>query len=148
MTSPDVVETWERLVRFHRTTTNAMDDNLRRTFGHTLDDYDILHQISRHDGPIRMGDLAKRLLFANSSCHRLVAKLVDADLIQRHHDEADRRVVLVQLTSKGKRLRRRMAATHTKDILGLVGEPLCETDLAALDTALTQLSKTSADGQR
>ena len=100
MEDASVVNTWERLVRFHRATTMAMDQSLRTTFDYTLDDYDVLHQINFHNGPIRMGDLAERLLIANSSCHRLVARLVDADLIQRHHDESDRRVVLVSLTSK------------------------------------------------
>ena len=148
MEDASVVNTWERLVRFHRATTMAMDQSLRTTFDYTLDDYDVLHQINFHNGPIRMGDLAERLLIANSSCHRLVARLVDADLIQRHHDESDRRVVLVSLTSKGRRLRRRMAATHTRDILRLVGEPVGARDLAALDMALMHLLRASTPEPR
>lgn len=145
MPTTDVVDTWERFVRFHRATTKAMDQNLRTAFGHTLDDYDILHQINRQGGPIRMGDLAQQLLFADSSCHRLVTKLVDRGLIQRRHDEADRRVVLVELTKDGKRLRRRMAATHTKDIRRLVGEPIGASDLATLDTTLQHLLEAPAE---
>lgn len=145
MPTTDVVDTWERFVRFHRETAKAMDENLRTTYGHTLDDYDILHQINLHDGPIRMGDLAKELLFANSSCHRLVARLADLKLIRRHKLKADRRVVLVELTNEGKRLRRRMAATHTKDIRRMVGKPVGARDLAALDTALLHLLKASTE---
>ncbi len=140
MTATDPVDVWERLVRFHRATTEAMNQNLRSTHDHTLDDYDILHQIHSHDGPMRMGDLANRLLFANSSCHRLVTKLVDADLVQRHQDETDRRVVLVQLTTRGKRLRQRMATTHTRDIQRLFGAPLDQRSLATLNDAIQRLS--------
>lgn len=145
MPTSDVVDTWERFLRLHRVTTKAMDQNLRAAFGYTLDDYDILHQINRHRGPMRMGDLAKQLLVADSSCHRLVTKLVDRGLIQRLCDEADRRVVLVQLTNDGKRVRRRMAATHTKDIRRLVGEPIGASNLATLDAALQQLLEASAE---
>ena len=66
MADPSIVDTWERLVRYHRTTTTAMDRHLQATFGHSLDDYDVLHQISVHRGPSRMGDLAENLLVANS----------------------------------------------------------------------------------
>ena len=92
-----------------------------------------------------MGDLAEELLVANSSCHRLVARLVDLKLIRRHQLETDRRVVLVELTNDGKRLRRRMAATHTKDIRRMVGKPVGARDLAALDTVLLHLLKASTE---
>lgn len=94
----------------------AMDDRLRAGFGHGLDEYDILHQLSLHRMPVRMGDLADRLLVANSSCNRIVGRLVDAELVIRTQSELDGRVVLVSLTSAGKRLRRRMATAHARDI--------------------------------
>jgi DNA-binding MarR family transcriptional regulator len=65
---------------------------------------------------------------------------VEAGLIERHHDKVDGRVVLVQLTSDGKRIRRRMAATHTRDIRRLVGAPLDSSAHQALDGALKRLT--------
>lgn len=62
-----------------------MDQHLRATFGQSLDDYDVLHQISVHGGPIRMGDLAENLLVANSSCNRIVGRLVDGGFAERRH---------------------------------------------------------------
>ena len=99
MPDRSIVDTWERLVRYHRTTTTAMDQHLQATFGHSLDDYDVLHQISVHGGPIRMGDLAENLLVANSSCNRIVGRLVDGGFVERSHGESDGRVVLVDLTT-------------------------------------------------
>lgn len=139
MTGADIITTWELLVRFHRSTTRAMDENLRASFGHTLDEYDVLHQIDAHGAPIRMGDLADNLLIANSSCHRIVGRLVEAGFVERHHGQQDARVVLVTLSAEGRRLRRRMAATHTRDIQRMVGSRLEPTELTALDTALHQL---------
>ena len=126
MPDPTIVDTWERLVRFHRATITAMDSHFRAEFGRSLDDYDVLHQLHTYGDPIRMGDLAERLLVANSSCNRIVGRLVDAGLVDRHHGETDRREVLVELTRDGKRLRRRMAAVHTRDIERLLGKPLSD----------------------
>jgi DNA-binding MarR family transcriptional regulator len=139
MPDPKVTATWERLVRYHRAATTAMDRHLRARFGHSLDDYDVLHQISVHDGPIRMGDLAGNLLVANSSCTRIVGRLVDRGLVERSQGDTDGRVVLVTLTRTGKALRRRMAAVHGRDIEALFGAPLDATRLADLDAVLRRL---------
>lgn len=139
---PSITDTWERLVRFHRTTTKAMDQHLRITFGHSLDDYDVLHQISVHDGPVRMGDLAEHLLVANSSCHRIVGRLVDQGLVERRRGAGDRRVIAVQLTARGQRLRRRMALAHARDIDALFGSRLGGEDHRRLDDLLRLLADT------
>jgi DNA-binding MarR family transcriptional regulator len=139
MASPSAVSTWERLVRFQRIATTAMDDNLRSTCGHSLDDCDALHQMNRHGKPIRMGDLAEQLLVANSSCHRIVGRLVDAGFVARIRSEHDRRSVLVELTAEGRRLRRRMAAVHTRDIERTVGTRFSASELADLDAAFDRL---------
>jgi len=139
MSEPSIVATWERLVRFHRATTKAMDQHLRDASGHSLEDYDVLHQVGVHDGPIRMGDLAERLLVANSSCNRIVARLVEAGFLERHRGADDRRVITVALTADGHRLRRRMAALHTRDIDALFGSRLSDTEHRHLDDILESL---------
>ena len=133
MAPPSTVETWERLARFHRLATKEMDENLRTRFGHSLDDYDVLHQISAHGSPIRMGELAERLLVANSSCNRIVGRLVEGGLVRRTHGARDRREVLVDLTPNGRRLHRRMAVVHTRDIDRLLGAQLSSLTLAGAD---------------
>ncbi len=139
MSDSSIIETWEHLVRYHRVTTTAMDQHLRTSFGHSLDEYDVLHQISVHRGPIRMGDLAENLLVANSSCTRLVGRLVDGGFIERSLGEADGRVVLVELTRAGTALRRRMAAVHVRDIETRFGAPLTTAQAADLDAVLRRL---------
>ena len=116
-----------------------MDQHLQATFGHSLDDYDVLHQISVHGGPIRMGDLAENLLVANSSCNRIVGRLVDGGFVERNHGESDGRVVLVDLTRAGNTLRRRMAAVHTRDIEARFGALISPTEATAIDAILRRL---------
>ena len=143
MAGPSSIDTWERLVRFQRATTQAMDQHLRDAFDHSLDDYDVLHQIGVHGSPIRMGDLAERLLVANSSCNRIVGRLVERGFVERSHGDDDGRVVLVDLTAAGRRLRRRMAAVHTRDIDACFGARLTAAELTAVDAILRRLLTSS-----
>jgi DNA-binding MarR family transcriptional regulator len=135
----DPIGTWERFVRVHRAATTEMDRTLRNRYGRSLDDYDVMHQITAYGAPIRMGELAERLLVANSSCTRIVGRLVDVGLVSRVHEEADRRSVLAELTAAGRRLYRRMAATHTRDIERLVATRLTAVECERLDHALQRL---------
>ncbi len=142
-----ILATWERLVRFHRLATGAMDAHLRERFDRTLDDYDVLHQINVNGEPIQMGELAQKLLVANSSCHRIVTRLLEAGLVERSVGSDDRRQVFVGLTGAGKRLRRRMAAVHTRDIEAHLKVPLSATQRRQLDEALVALlAGISAEG--
>ena len=132
------LDRWERLLRLHRLAVREMDGHLRATFGHPLDDYDVLHQVAIHDGPIRMGELAERLVLAKSSCHRIVGRLVEAGHLERGGGRGDRREVLVSLTATGRRLHRRMAAVHSRDIERHLGS-LSDAGRAGLDRALGEL---------
>ena len=133
------VAIWERLLRFQRRAVREMDAHLVARFDQSLDAYDVLHQVARHGGPLRMGDLAERLLVAHSSCTRIVGKLVDSGHLARRPGETDRRQVLVELTPAGRSLHRRMAAVHTRDIRRLVEATLTPEARLALDTNLPPL---------
>ena len=133
------VDAWELLVRFHRRATTAMDASLGARFGRSLDDYDVLHQLREAGRPLRMTDLSARLLVANSSCNRIVGRLVDAGLVDRSPGPTDRREVLVQLTPEGRRLHRRMAAHHTRDIHTHLGASLTSSEVAGLARILATL---------
>ena len=127
------------MVRFQRLTLRAMDTHLRADFGRSLDDYDVLHQLVDAGEPLRMGELAERLVVANSSCHRIVGRLVDDQLLARWAGEIDRREVLVSLTGEGRRVHRRMALTHTRDIDALFTGTLSDTEIEALGSAFDRL---------
>lgn len=137
---------WERLVRFHRHAIQVMDENLRSSFNRSLDDYDVLHQIVTHGDRIRMSPLAKRLLLANSSCNRIVGRLETDGLVERSRGERDRREIFVDVTPAGRRLHRRMAAVHTRDIERLLGSRLSASSRLVLDEALEELLAGEYDG--
>ena len=139
MVAGDELRAWELLVRFHREATGAMDGSLRQRFELGLDDYDVLHQLSLIREPLPMTELARRLLVANSSCNRLVGRLVERGLVERRPGADDRRRVLVSLTRAGRRLHRRMATLHTRDIHRLLIDRLSERERHTIEAALGRL---------
>ncbi len=150
MSSPDsnrhaLLATWERLVRYQRVALHEMDESLRTAVGHSLEDYDVLHQVATHDGPVTMGALADRLVLAKSSCTRLVGRLVATGFLARERGARDRREVLVSITAAGSQLHRRMAAVHTRDIDRLFALRLSSAAAGGLDRALDELAPARAD---
>src|SRR5437868_1220416 len=65
---------------------------------------------------VTVGYLAERLLLKHHSAVELIDRLVEIDLVTRQPDAADRRKVLLSLTSKSKRLLTKLSATHLEEL--------------------------------
>jgi DNA-binding MarR family transcriptional regulator len=77
-----------------------------------------------HDGPMPMGDLARRAGVTVKTATGLVDRLERGGLVQRVRGEADRRVVRVGLTAAGAALSRRLDG----EILGALTRLLARLD--------------------
>jgi DNA-binding MarR family transcriptional regulator len=148
MTAEGRTGPWDDLLRFQRLTTLTMDRSLKDRFDHGLDDYDVLHQLVMADRPLTMGELAARLLVANSSCNRIVGRLVDVGLVERTPGPHDRRQVLAAPTTEGKRLHRRMAAVHTRDIERLLLDRLSDDERRTIGSVFNRLVADDAEASR
>src|ERR1700730_16470309 len=142
MTNPGAatLELWTALLVAHRRLTTQLDADLRAGADMTLDGYDVLYQVRRAGGPLRMSELASRVLISRPSTTRVVDQLVQRGWLQRGHDDIDRRVVLVGLTPKGKRAQARAGRLHLDGIGRLVEVPLARDELACASRALRVLA--------
>ena len=61
-----------------------------------------------NDGPLPMGDLARRVAVTEKTITGLVDRLERDGLVERARTSADRRVVRVRLTARGARLARKL----------------------------------------
>jgi len=68
------------------------------------------------------GNLAKSLDVKNSTITSLVDRLVKLSLVKRRRDERDRRVVLVELTDKGKKLTEKLLTLRKERLKEIVKE--------------------------
>ncbi len=103
----------------------------------TYQQYNVL-RIVDGEGPTAQGEIARRLMVSAPVITRQAAALVDAGLVERRPDAADRRSVRLALTPRG---RRRVRAMR-RELLAAAGEllaPLPEDQRQNLGAALEQL---------
>ena len=103
---------WLRLL----TCTNLLDNEVRTRLKHTADTtlprFDILAQLERHDGPMSMGELSKRLMVSNGNVTGLVDRLAGEGMVSRTPSPDDRRVQMVSLTPTGSKSFAKIAEHH------------------------------------
>ncbi|PFJ06131.1 MarR family transcriptional regulator [Bacillus cereus] len=59
-------------------------------------------KILDHYGDLRATTLAKKMYVKPSAITVMIDRLIDQELVERYHDKNDRRVVIIELTKKGK----------------------------------------------
>src|SRR5438876_11951759 len=95
------LQAWDSFLRAHATLMRRLEVDLAQVTGLALADFDVLAQLARAGGELRMTDLATRALVSRSGMTRRVARLVEAGLVQRANADADGRGVVVALTDAG-----------------------------------------------
>lgn len=103
---------WLRLL----TCTNLIEAHIRRElrsrFESTLPRFDLLAQLQRSPGGLRMSELSARLMVTGGNVTALTDQLEREGLIERQADETDKRATRVQLTATGRRRFAIMATEH------------------------------------
>src|SRR5882762_7712576 len=95
------LEAWDAFLRAHATLMRRLELDLAQATGLALADFDVLAQLARAGGALRMTDLATRALVSRSGMTRRVARLVEEGLVRRANASADARGVVVALTEAG-----------------------------------------------
>jgi DNA-binding MarR family transcriptional regulator len=112
-------------------------------FDTTLPRFDVMAALDREMDGLTMSALSEHLLVSNGNVTAIVARLVEDGLVVRAQDKADRRVLRVKLTAKGRRDFRLYAAAHEAWIEQLLGD-LGDADINPLLSGLGRV-KTSIE---
>src|SRR5712691_12902155 len=110
------LEAWGSLLRAHATLIRRLDTDLERGTGLALADFDVLAQLAKAHGELRITELADRALISRSGMTRRVARLVDEGLIRRDRASSDARGVVVALTKAGISRLDKAAPVHARGI--------------------------------
>src|SRR5437899_7731017 len=98
---PSGLEAWASFLQAHATLMRRLEVDLAQATGLALADFDVLAQLARAGGELRMTDLATRALVSRSGMTRRIARLVEEGLVQRANADTDGRGVVVGLTDIG-----------------------------------------------
>jgi len=134
------LEAWDSFLRAHATLMRRLEVDLAQATGLALADFDVLAQLARAGGELRMTDLASRVLVSRSGMTRRVARLVEEGLVRRANTEADARGVVVTLTEAGVARLTETAPVHLRGVSELFVAQLDEQELAVLKNALNKVT--------
>src|SRR6266704_4335178 len=124
------LEAWDSFLRAHATLMRRLEVDLAQATGLALADFDVIAQLARAGGDLRMTDLAARALISRSGMTRRVARLVEEGLVRRADADTDGRGVVVTLTDVGVARLAETAPVHARGISKLFVEQLDEHELA------------------
>jgi DNA-binding MarR family transcriptional regulator len=133
------LEAWNTLLQAHATLMRRLESDLERETGLALADFDVLAQLARAGGQLRMTELATRALISRSGMTRRVARLVKEGLVRRADADTDGRGVVVGLTGAGVARLRETAPAHARGISELFVAQLDDQELAILERVLTKV---------
>ncbi len=115
--TPGERETWLGFIRGSVMVLASLDAELQAGHGLTLEDYEILANISEHEHQrIRMSDLAESALMSKSHLTHRFDRLVQRGLVERVKCQSDLRVTYGTLTPAGLELLRVAAPDHVRSV--------------------------------
>jgi DNA-binding MarR family transcriptional regulator len=134
------LKAWDSFLRAHATLMRRLELDLAEATGLALADFDVLAQLARAGGELRMTDLAARALISRSGMTRRVARLVEGGLVQRANAEVDARGVIVALTDAGVARLIETAPVHLRGVSERFVAQLDDQELAVLKKALDKVT--------
>lgn len=112
---------WLRLLSCTVRIENKIRIRLRREFNTTLPRFDLMAQLERSPGGLRMNELSRQLMVSGGNVTGITDQLEREGLVVRAHCPGDRRAFTVKLTGAGLKRFREMAARHEQWIVELLG---------------------------
>jgi DNA-binding MarR family transcriptional regulator len=142
---------WLRLFSCKTLIENEIRRRLRDSFDITLPRFDLMAQLDKAPGGMKLGELSQRLMVSNGNITGLVDRLLAQGLLDRQPAPNDRRAQLVRLTAEGRRSFRAMAAAHEAWVAEIFGDLTAaerETLMRLLGKAKAAARRTIADGDK
>ena len=111
---------WLRLLTCSQLIERQVRTRLRSRFGITLPRFDLLSQLERNPGGLKMNELSRLLMVTGGNVTAIVDQLEKEGLVERLDEPADRRAWRVRLTRAGNKAFAEMARAHEEWVVELL----------------------------
>ena len=108
------IRLWLRMLATNRLVETRTRRLLHERFSTTLPRFDLMAQLERVPGGLKMGELSKRMMVTGGNVTGITDGLSQEGLVERVDDPGDRRAWLVRLTPAGRRAFVAMAREHER----------------------------------
>lgn len=132
---------WLRLLTCTKLIETQVRARLRSEFETTLPRFDLMAQLYRHPGGLRMGELSHLMMVTGGNITGITDQLEKDGFVERVTPPDDRRAYRVQLTEAGRAAFEEMARVHEGWIIGLMSG-LSKEQQGALYDLLSALKQT------
>jgi DNA-binding MarR family transcriptional regulator len=130
---------WGALLEAHATLMRQLQTDLVNKTGLDLNDFDVISQLARAGGGLRMTELAARAFSSRSGLTRRIDRLVKEGLVSRSTADGDARGVVVTLTDAGAARVSETVPVHLRAVAELFMAKLDNHELAVLENALKKV---------
>jgi DNA-binding MarR family transcriptional regulator len=130
---------WSHFLGAHALALRAVEARLKAAGQLPLAWYDVLLELDRAGGRLRIGELGERMVVEPYNMTRLVDRLEKEKLLKRERAEGDGRGALVALTDKGAELRREMWPHYRKAIREVFADAISDADVEAVVRAMKKV---------
>ena len=114
---PEALRLWLRLLTCTQLIEKQVRSHLRAQFDTTLPRFDLMAQLERAEGGMKMKELSRRMMVTSGNITGITDQLVAEGLVERMDVEGDRRAYLVRLTPLGREQFMHMARQHEQWIV-------------------------------
>jgi len=111
---------WLRLLTCTQLIERRVRSGLREEFGTTLPRFDLMAQLERHPGGLKMNELSRLLMVTGGNITAIVDQLEKEGQVERLDDSADRRAFRIRLTRSGEKSFLEMARAHEQWVVELL----------------------------
>ncbi|OOG50495.1 MarR family transcriptional regulator [Polaromonas sp. C04] len=109
---PEALRLWLRLLTCTQLIEKQVRSGLREQFDTTLPRFDLMAQLERTEGGMKMNELSRRMMVTGGNVTGITDQLVAEGLVERLEVAGDRRAFLVRMTPKGRKQFHEMAQRH------------------------------------
>jgi len=134
-----VVRAWSHFLGAHALALRAVEERLKAGGQPPFAWYDVLLELDRAGGRMRIGELGERLVVEPYNVTRLLDRLEDEGLLKRERAPGDGRGAFAVLSKKGAALRQEMWTHYRRAIQEIFGEALSARDAEAMTAALKKV---------
>lgn len=134
--SSDELAVWRVFLECSYALIDILDHELQAEAGMTLRWYDVLVNLEEAEEPVRMNELASRILASKSGLTRVVDRMEEAGLVERRRPPDDRRTIEVVATAKGLEALQAARRIHRRGIHEHFTRHLGDRDFARLRDVL------------
>ncbi|TEA79359.1 MarR family winged helix-turn-helix transcriptional regulator [Allopusillimonas ginsengisoli] len=129
---------WLRMLTCCNLIESEIRSRLRIEYDTTLPRFDLMAQLQRAPGGMKMSELSRHMMVTNGNITGITDQLEKEGMVQRTRNATDRRSSLIKLTPKGRRAFTKMAQSHEAWIQSLF-TGMSDSSRAALFEALGEL---------